>query len=91
MNWTKLDAALAGALEQTDQNRDARRLPVFVQLDAEASPPDRETLFELGVCGADGQSGTGTANLSHREVEALSEQPWVRRLVLSGQQRLTGR
>jgi len=90
VNWSKIDAALAGALEQADKSAGAR-LPVFVQLHSGLSPPDSRTLSELGVCGAGGQSGVATANLSRQEVDTLSEQPWVRRLLLSGEQRLTGR
>lgn len=87
VDWSKIDAALAGALQQ-EEDRDARRLAVFVQLNADA--PDHQALSELGVPGAGGQSGVCTATLSHQEVARLSEQPWVRRLALSGRQRLTG-
>jgi hypothetical protein len=88
VDWSKLDAALAAALAQ-DEERGDRHLTVFVQLDPDASPLDRQSLSALGVSGADGQSVVCTATLSHQDVGALSEQPWVRRLVLSGQQRLT--
>ena len=88
VNYDKVDAALAGALEDTS-DCEARTLLVFVHLGASA--PSRRTLAGLGITGATGRKeGIATSTLSPREVAELSQRAWVRQLRLSGRSRLKG-
>ena len=80
MDWGKVDAALAGAL--SDAEADAGRLlPVFVHLDAASA--DRSLLASLRL-DPPGEESVCTATLSAADVERLTDQPWVKRLGLSG-------
>jgi hypothetical protein len=81
VNYAKVDAALAGALESTS-DYEARTLPVFIHVDASAA--DRQILADLGVTGADaGQETVAATALSPQNVAQLSQQSWVRQLRLS--------
>ena len=91
MDWSKVDASLAGALAGhgwpgADAARDAeRRLSVFVHIDADRA--DQSLLAELAL----GTSSTGdvrTGDLTPADVARLTEQPWVTRVRLSGPLRL---
>ena len=76
MDWSKVDAALAGALEGAGD----RRLSVFVQVDTEQS--DCTVLAEWHLDPA-GPAGVATGELSADEVATLTEQPWLVRIQLS--------
>ncbi len=88
MDWSKIDPALAAALEEVEEDLDGRRLPVAIDFEVAAAPAHRQILEELGVpLGCSPASGEA-ATLSARQVGALSEQPWVHRLRLARRLRL---
>lgn len=58
-------------------------LTVFVDLGTDESVPSRDRLAELGLPTTAGAGQVTSTTLSVRQVEALSEQPWVTRLTLS--------
>ena len=87
MDYTKIDAALAGALEEA-RDPEARVLPVFVHLRSDASAVDRAALTGLGPAAGPTDEDVRTAVLSPREVSELSEQAEVLQLRLSGRLRL---
>lgn len=76
MDWSKVDAGLAGALTG---GGGSSRYAVFVHLTAGAGA---DVLAELGV-EASGEGRIRTATLSASEVELLSDQDWVSRLTAS--------
>lgn len=84
MDWSKVDAALAGALSAMADSGD-NRLTVFIEMDA--SRADESVLSRLGV---DPPAATTvcTATLTAADVDDLTELPWVRRLQLSRPLRL---
>ena len=84
MDWSKVDAALAGALSDATDAGD--RLPVFVHVDAERA--DASLLAALDLRGEGGGVRTGT--LSTAGVAQITDQPWVTRVQLSGPLRLAG-
>lgn len=95
MDWSKVDAALAGALSDAVDGGhrhgsgadDGRRLPVFVHV--VVGQADAVLLAALEVGGpptGSVRSGTITA----AAVEQLTDQPWVTRVQLSGPLRLRG-
>ena len=84
MDWSKVDAALAAVLADADGG--ARRLPVFVHVDAEQADPS--LLDALDMHGEGGMVRTGT--VSADEVAQLTDRPWVTRVQLAGPLRLTG-
>jgi len=71
MDWSKVDAALAGALADDDGSH---RHAVFVHLAPDAAP---DAGPDLGV------GPVRTATLSRSEIDRLSEQAWVGRVRLS--------
>lgn len=94
MDWSKVDAALAGALsdavaggERDGAGAIGRRLPVFVHV--LAAQADAVLLAELEVGGAPAAS-VRTGTLTPAAVGQLTDQPWVMRVQLSGPLRLRG-
>ena len=87
MDYAKIDAALAGALEEA-ADPEARVLPVFVHLRSDASAADRAALAALGPAAGTADDDVLTAVLSPLEVSELSDQAGVRQLRLSGRLRL---
>ena len=86
VNYEKVDAALAGALQEASGGR-ARSLTVFIHVDPAAA--DRGMLARLGVSGgSSGEGGVLTSDLSPQDVAELSRQDWVHQLRLSGRLRL---
>lgn len=90
MDYRKLDAALAAALEDEERPAAARggarpvpKLPVFVHVDPAAAAARRAELARLGLRAGSMLGGIGTATLSPEQVRELSEQPWVRQIRLS--------
>jgi hypothetical protein len=93
VDYKKLDAALAAALDDSSDSaaaQDTRLLSVFVHLTPDASGRHGDKLARLGVPKGSLQGGIATATLSPRQVRELSEQPWVRQLRLSSPLRLLG-
>jgi len=82
MDWSKVDAGLAGALADDDAGR---RYAVFVHLDPEADP---EVLGALGVAAA-GRGAVRTATVSAADVARLTDEAGVRHLRLSTPLHLT--
>jgi hypothetical protein len=90
MDYRKIDAALAAALEDEERPATVRqqpggapKLPVFVHVDPAAAVRRRAELARLGVRAGSVLGGIGTASLSPEQVRELSEQPWVRQIRLS--------
>lgn len=84
MEHAKLDAALASALADLSvlPAGEQPAVAVLVHVDASASPAEQASIAALGV----GQPLPGTiatATVGARAIEALSEQPAVRRITLS--------
>lgn len=84
MDWSKLDAGLAAALDGPGDVDGSRRYVVFVHLGA-GVPAER--LADLGLEAAT-PSKVGTATLSAGEIDRLSEQAWVTGMRLSRSLRL---
>ncbi|MGW6982165.1 hypothetical protein ACWGE1_22465 [Streptomyces sp. NPDC054932] len=83
MDYRKLDASLAMAIDAPGRSPQARDLLVLVRL---TEPPSPDRLEQLGNRGVDSAVGGGTVltgTLSREDVEALSDQPWVHSLTLS--------
>ena len=87
MDYRKIDAALAVALQETP-NRDDPSLLVFVHTERPPCEQEAAALERHGIRTGDGR-GPFTATLSPRAVEDLSDQPWVRSLKLSQRLRPT--
>ncbi|MCA1691985.1 MAG: hypothetical protein LC733_07240 [Actinobacteria bacterium] len=87
MDFGKIDAALAAALDDVD-DRNRAQLSVFVHLDPALSAREREELRDLGLANTAVRGGITTATLSVRDIDELSEQPSVRQLRLSAPLRL---
>jgi hypothetical protein len=80
MDYGKIDADLALALDDTDPDCDEPMFSVFVQTTQESDPG---LLGNLGVNDPEPGPGIYTATLSSKAVAELSEKPWVRSLTLS--------
>lgn len=88
MNYQKLDAALAMAMNDVE-NPEERNLTVFIHTkDAANSAQETEFLTNLGVSGVTKGKDVITATLSPNAISQLSEQPWVEQLNLSQKLRL---
>lgn len=88
MNWSKVDATLAGALADVDAgDRAQRRLSVFIDVDPEGV--DLTVLAGFDVQRPE-KGDVCTATLSATEVERLTDESWVRRVRSSGRLRLLG-
>lgn len=81
MEWAKLDAALAAALDEIN-GADDRRLTVFIDVEPGAPEEAQRKLAGIGVVGDDSRRPS-SATLSPDEVAELSDQPWVLRLSLA--------
>jgi len=77
MDWSKVDAGLAGALADDDASQ---RYDVFVHLAPGADP---DVLVALGVV-APGEGAVRTARVSVADVARLTDQEGVRLVRLSG-------
>ncbi|MER5786147.1 hypothetical protein ABT104_31185 [Streptomyces mobaraensis] len=87
MDYGKLDAPLAVRLAAAADDDEARVFPVIIRLTA---PPSAEQLATLGAAGVvrvpEGRR-TVSADLSRRDLDLLSAEPWVQALSLSGERR----
>jgi hypothetical protein len=86
VNYQKLDAALAMALNQV-QNAEERSLVVFIQTEP-VTDSTAKFLENLGVSGVTTGRNMFTATLSANAVSQLSDQSWVKYLKLSQKLRL---
>lgn len=95
MDFSKLDAALAGALDP--QPREPREWPeamadpkLLVFVHVQPDDVDRRELTRLGVRAESITGNVATATLSPEQIDELSEQPWVRQIRLSQPLKLLG-
>jgi hypothetical protein len=87
MNYRKVDAALAAALDEV-QDPEEQALSVFIHTDHALDSGEVEFLEGLGVTGATERRRVFTATLSPSAVAELSDQPWLRYMKLSRRLRL---
>jgi len=87
MDYQKIDAALAAALNQVP-DPEARVLSVFIHTTHPPGGAEVTFLERLGVRVDPNGRQIFTATLSARAVAELSDQPWVRYLKLSRRLRL---
>ncbi len=80
MNYDKIDAALASAIEEGADND---RHTVFIFADKEPSVEGIDVLKAAGVDIKDGKQSIFTAALSAEKIKDLSLQPWVKFIQLS--------
>lgn len=92
MNYQKLDAALAMALNDI-QDPATPSLNVFIHTEPISDSTATAVLESLGVSGVSNGKDTFTATLSANAISQLSEQSWVKNLQMSQKLRLvnTGR
>ena len=76
MNYQKLDAALATALNDV-QNSEEPNLGVFIHTQPILDSAATSFLESLGVSGVTSGKDIFTATLSPNAISQLSEQPWV--------------
>ncbi|MDZ8051244.1 MAG: hypothetical protein RMX68_018370 [Aulosira sp. ZfuVER01] len=82
MNYQKLDAALATALNEV-QDPETPSLTVFIHTEPVIDSTATAVLENLGISGIAEGKDVFTANLSANAIAQLSEQPWVQYLKLS--------
>jgi hypothetical protein len=87
MDYRKIDAALAAALDEV-QDPEERALSVFIHTTHVPDTAEAELLQNLGIGGVTGGRQVFTATLSARAIGELSEQPWLRYMRLSARLRL---
>lgn len=90
MNYQKLDAALATALNDV-QNPEEPSLAVFIHTEPSLGSAATAVLDSLGVSGVSSGKDIFTATLSPNAISQLSEQPWVKYLKRSQQLGLVNR
>jgi hypothetical protein len=82
MNYQKLDAALATAINEV-QNLETGSLTVFIHTEPVLDANAIAMLGNLGVSDVTPGKDIFTATLSANAIAQLSEQPWVQHLKLS--------
>jgi hypothetical protein len=82
MNYQKLDAALAMALNDV-QNQEEASLVVYIHTEPLPDAKAQAVLKRMGVSNVTSGSDVFTATLSPRDISELSEQTWVQYLKLS--------
>jgi len=90
MNYQKLDAALAIALNEVS-NPQTSSLDVFIHTTSAVDADAATVLENLGVSNATTGTDIFTARLSPNAISQLSEEPWVQYLKLSQQLSLVNR
>ncbi|MBX9258003.1 hypothetical protein H1Q63_29450 [Desmonostoc muscorum CCALA 125] len=90
MNYQKLDAALATALNDV-QDSEKPSLGVFIHTEPILDSAATAILENFGVSNATSGKDIFTATLSPNAISQLSEQPWVKFLKRSQQLRLVNR
>ncbi|BAY64703.1 hypothetical protein NIES22_48030 [Calothrix brevissima NIES-22] len=84
MNYQKLDAALASAINQV-QNSDTQSLTVFIHTEPVLDATAIAVLENFGVNDVTPGKNIFTATLSANAISQLSAQPWVQQIRLSQQ------
>ncbi len=84
MNYQKLDAALATALNDI-QDSEETSLGVFIHTEPVLNSAATAVLENLGVSGVTSGKDIFTATLSPNAISQLSEEPWVKYLKRSQQ------
>ncbi|MFB9392415.1 hypothetical protein ACFPM3_19805 [Streptomyces coeruleoprunus] len=87
MDYGKLDASLAAAVNAAGSDPEARNLLVMVLLEQAPTEAQREVLRGAGLDAPNPDRRIVTGALSRRGVEELSHEPWVRSLALSSTRR----
>ncbi len=87
MNYRKLDASLAMALNDT-QDQNEQSLVVFIHTQPDLDPQAIAILENIGVRGINPGKNVYTATLSPNAISQLSEQSWVKYVKLSQKLRL---
>ncbi|MEH1804211.1 hypothetical protein [Nostoc sp.] len=87
MNYQKLDAALATALNDV-QNLEEPSLAVFIHTESVLDSAATAVLESFGVSGVSSGKDIFTATLSPNAISQLSDEPWVKYLKRSQQLRL---
>jgi hypothetical protein len=82
MNYQKLDASLAMALNDVSNQQEAS-LVVFIHTKATPNAEAIAVLQRMGVSNISSDSDVFTATLSPNAISQLSEQPWVQYIKLS--------
>jgi hypothetical protein len=82
MNYQKLDAALAMALNDVPNQQEAS-LVVFIHTEPTPDDEAQALLQRMGVSNTTNGSDVFTATLSPSTISQLSEQPWVEYIKLS--------
>jgi hypothetical protein len=90
VNYQKLDAALATALNDVKDSEESS-LAVFIHTEPILNPAATAILESLGVSGVSSGKDIFTATLSPNAISQLSEQPWVMSLKRSQQLSLVNR
>ncbi|WP_138501698.1 hypothetical protein [Nostoc sp. PA-18-2419] len=90
MNYQKLDAALATALNDV-QDPQETSLGVFIHTEPTLNSAATAVLESLGVSGVISGKNIFTATLSANAISQLSEKPWVKYLKRSQQLHLVNR
>jgi hypothetical protein len=90
MNYQKLDAALATAMNDV-QNSEESSLGVFIHTQPILDSAATAVLENLGVSGVSSGKDIFTATLSPNAISQLSEQSWVKFLKRSQQLRLVNK
>ncbi|MCW5314509.1 hypothetical protein GTQ43_12025 [Nostoc sp. KVJ3] len=90
MNYQKLDAALATALNNV-QNSEEPSLVVFIHTEPILDSAAIAVLESLGVSGVTSGKDIFTATLSPNAISQLSDQSWVKHLKRSHQLRLVNK
>lgn len=90
MNYQKLDASLATALNDI-QDSEETSLAVFIHTEPILNSAATAVLESFGVSGVSSGKDIFTATLSPNAISQLSEQPWVKYLKRSQQLGLVNR
>ncbi|MFS0517121.1 hypothetical protein ACEYW6_20725 [Nostoc sp. UIC 10607] len=90
MNYQKLDAALATALNDIQDSKETS-LEVFIHTEPILDSAATAVLKSLGVNDVNSGKDIFTATLSPNAISQLSEQPWVKYLKRSQQLRLVNK
>jgi hypothetical protein len=87
MNYQKLDAALAMAVDEVENPQEAT-LVVFIHTEKSLNTQAVTFLNSLGIKGVMDDTDIYTATVSASTVSELSQQPWVKSIKLSQKLRL---
>jgi hypothetical protein len=83
MDYAKLDAGLAAALDDLEGESEEDNLHVFIHAKRPLGTVEAEFLNRRGIDGGEADAQILTATVSPKVLDELSEQPWVKFLRLS--------